>query len=166
MNSGVMVMNVDSWREKREDLLNFTSNNLNLGLDQEILRVFLDRNYLLLPDRFNWKPYWGINPDAAILHWHGPKPETVKNWLLDKNINIPDAWRPLLEIGEESYKHYIKLHDFFLNVIEEKESIGNAFSKNKEIENISPVRIDIKKLIRMEYTEKYIALNIQIRPYL
>jgi hypothetical protein len=27
-----------------------------------------------LPLELNWKTYWGLNRDAAILHFHGPKP--------------------------------------------------------------------------------------------
>jgi hypothetical protein len=34
----------------------------------------MNKNVLVLPDRFNWKAYWGANPEATILHWHGPKP--------------------------------------------------------------------------------------------
>ena len=133
MNSGVMIINVDSWKEKRDELINFTLNNLHVGLDQEILREYLGKDYLLLPDRFNWKPYWGLNPDAAIIHWHGPKPVTINHWLNDKDLNIPHSWRILLEQGESSYKEYIKQHDFFLNFIEQKR-------------DISPVEIEINNL--------------------
>jgi hypothetical protein len=27
-----------------------------------------------LPPTLNWKPHWGANPDAQIIHFHGPKP--------------------------------------------------------------------------------------------
>ncbi len=27
-----------------------------------------------LPPEMNWKPYWGNNSDAKIIHFHGPKP--------------------------------------------------------------------------------------------
>lgn len=27
-----------------------------------------------LPSEFNWKPYWGQNPQARIIHFHGAKP--------------------------------------------------------------------------------------------
>jgi hypothetical protein len=27
-----------------------------------------------LRPELNWKPYWGINPAAKIIHFHGPKP--------------------------------------------------------------------------------------------
>ena len=32
-------------------------------------------NLTMLPPRFNWKPYWGMDKDAVIVHFHGPKPE-------------------------------------------------------------------------------------------
>ncbi len=30
-----------------------------------------------LPDRFNWKAYWGDDPGATIVHFHGPKPRRM-----------------------------------------------------------------------------------------
>ena len=27
-----------------------------------------------LPAAFNWKTYWGLSPEAAVVHFHGPKP--------------------------------------------------------------------------------------------
>jgi hypothetical protein len=120
MNSGVMVMNVAGWRARRDDLLNFTALNMHLGLDQEVLREFVGLDYLLLPDRFNWKPYWGANQDAAILHWHGPKPETAARWLADPGLVTHDGWMPLLERGRDGYAWYVAQHQTMLSAWRER----------------------------------------------
>lgn len=110
MNSGVMILNVSSLRATREQLIGFTVKNLHLGLDQEVLRAFLGTRYLLLPDTFNWKPYWGINPDASIIHWHGPKPETVGKMIDGKADGVNETWRHLFDLNRDSYRHYVGEH--------------------------------------------------------
>lgn len=110
MNSGVMLINVPALRAAHEALIGFTAGNLHLGLDQEVLRAFLGDEYLLLPDIYNWKPYWGYNEDAVIVHWHGPKPQTIGR-LLDGTIqNTHGAWQPLFEADKPAYRHYLNEH--------------------------------------------------------
>lgn len=110
LNSGVMLLNIPAWKVKRAALLEFTPKNLDLGLDQEILRAFVGTDYLQLPDRFNWKPYWGQMPDTAIVHWHGPKPATVAAWLLDRTHSTHGTWSALLERNPEAYALYVLEH--------------------------------------------------------
>ena len=33
----------------------------------------------LLPIEYNWKPYWGINDKAKLIHFHGMKPSSNLN---------------------------------------------------------------------------------------
>lgn len=103
MNTGVMLMNVESLR--REDrsfrsfavrhLAHFVHDSYDQGAFKEYFvgrltgrpswdcRLFSPRLRLrkltwnvceLLPPEFNWRPYWGEVGRAAILHFHGPKP--------------------------------------------------------------------------------------------
>jgi hypothetical protein len=32
---------------------------------------------MTLSDELNWKPYWGINPNASIIHFQGAKVHAV-----------------------------------------------------------------------------------------
>ena len=114
MNSGVMLLNLRGLRAIRPQFMKFTTANLHLGLDQEVLRALLGRNYVLLPDVYNWKPYWGVNLEAPILHWHGPKPETVAG-LLDGTVpRTHEAWMNLYERDRQAYAHYLALHRAYL----------------------------------------------------
>ena len=40
----------------------------------------------LLPDELNWKPYWGLNSNAEIVHFHGPKPSLVLEFLTKSDV--------------------------------------------------------------------------------
>lgn len=76
-NSGVMLLNVENMRNKCklifEELKTGKIENSGL-LDQGLLNKYCFNDMDILPLEYNWKPYWGINPDARIIHFHGMKP--------------------------------------------------------------------------------------------
>ena len=82
MNTGVMLMNTDRLRASLPQFREYVSHNLAAleaeSWDEAAYRWFYrDENGPLwdrLPPELNWKPYWGANPDAKIIHFHGPKP--------------------------------------------------------------------------------------------
>jgi hypothetical protein len=114
LNSGVMLLNLKTFRSIHEKLVDYAVKNLHVGLDQEILRLFVGQDYVLLPDMFNWKPYWGTNDEAPIIHWHGPKPATVAG-LLDGSVAVThDAWRDLFERDHGAYRYYVEMHKALL----------------------------------------------------
>lgn len=107
MNSGVMVMNVPAWRACRDELLAFTRAHLHLGLDQEILRAWLGTDFTLLPDRYNWKPYWGVSEQAALIHWHGPKPVAATQWQAGVPFDETSPWGALYCKDRDAYSYYL-----------------------------------------------------------
>lgn len=81
-NSGVMILNLENMRADlslfhsaiRRRLLNdfkYPSHDQRSFNDH-----FRDR-YDHLSPLMNWKPYWGRNDKASIIHFHGPKPHNV-----------------------------------------------------------------------------------------
>jgi lipopolysaccharide biosynthesis glycosyltransferase len=95
MNSGVMLMGVPQLRKVADEFHAFARAILRESIytawDQDAYRRFFrgplpgiswpwQRGWNSLPDELNWKPYWGENPDAAIVHFHGPKP-LDREWL-------------------------------------------------------------------------------------
>lgn len=107
MNSGVMLINVLQMRIDHAVLTTFVRNNLHLGFDQEILRTFYGNRYDPIDRSLNWKPYWGVNPKAQIVHWHGPKPALVRRLLAEPTLAIPDRWRALFNKDPAGYAHYL-----------------------------------------------------------
>ena len=82
MNTGVMVMNTEKLRETLPAFREYVSKNLAAleaeSWDEAAYRWFYRDESGPLWDRLrpelNWKPYWGENAAAKIIHFHGPKP--------------------------------------------------------------------------------------------
>ncbi len=63
-----------------------------------------------LPDILNWRPAFGINPRAAIVHWHGPKPRHIGKTLATGVTSAPDAtMRGMIDAAPEAYRHYYEM---------------------------------------------------------
>jgi hypothetical protein len=78
-NSGFMLIHLPLWRPLHERFKAFAIEDLPNAIggrewDQYSFKMFFGRNYQKLYPIWNWKPYWGENPDARVLHFHGPKP--------------------------------------------------------------------------------------------
>jgi len=110
MNSGVMLINISNMRASHPQLLEFTKTHLHLGLDQEILRAAYANTATQLRPELNWKPYWGLNGKAVILHWHGPKPITVRNYLQNPEFSSHADWNALFQRNPEGYLQAERLY--------------------------------------------------------
>jgi hypothetical protein len=71
-NNGIMFMNLTALSRDIAAYNAFASLHGDTG-DQELTLQFYNKVSTLLPDTYNWKPYWGYNKDVAILHTHGLK---------------------------------------------------------------------------------------------
>lgn len=112
INSGVMVMNVPAMRREVENLWHFIVTRFWFGAhDQEALREYYAGRFETLPLELNWKPYWGMNPAARIVHFHGPKPGVVRRLLSDPAFSIPPIWRELFEENPAAYAEYLRRWD-------------------------------------------------------
>lgn len=111
MNSGVMLVNVPAMRREYSDFVAFIESNVTLGLDQEMLLAYFGRRFDLLPDMLNWFPYRGVNPQARIVHFHGPKPTALEIVLEHPEAiaAFPEEWRRLLQADYAAYRHYTAL---------------------------------------------------------
>jgi hypothetical protein len=82
MNTGVMLMNTARLRQSLPEFREYISQNLaeleRESWDEAAYRWFYRDSNGPLWDRLrpelNWKPYWGENAQAKIVHFHGPKP--------------------------------------------------------------------------------------------
>jgi lipopolysaccharide biosynthesis glycosyltransferase len=82
MNTGVMLMNTERLRESLPAFREYVSKNLAAleaeSWDEAAYRWFYRDEKGPMWDRLrpelNWKPYWGENPEAKVIHFHGPKP--------------------------------------------------------------------------------------------
>jgi hypothetical protein len=82
MNTGVMLMNTQRLRESLPQFREYVSENLAAleaeSWDEAAYRWFYRDEHGPLWDRLrpelNWKPFWGENAQAKIVHFNGPKP--------------------------------------------------------------------------------------------
>jgi len=137
MNSGVMLMHLPGLRTRddafrahaRKHLEHFT----HLTWDQEAYRTFystrllpgleVDRRILRytrplrrkrwgdLPLTLNWRPYWGPNPQASIIHFHGLKPQ--QSHMID-GPQAESALRPLRHLATP---HYFELSEQWRRIL-------------------------------------------------
>jgi hypothetical protein len=92
-NAGVMVANVKKLRESYADFENYLVKNIEehtYGFhDQIAYNIFYRNKWDRLPVKMNWKSYWGLNTEAEIVHFHGPKIGSIIS-ILDKSWNWDD----------------------------------------------------------------------------
>ncbi len=118
LNSGVMVINTLQMGQRYFETIRTTRYVMESGLqelDQDILRrVFpLDRRSNLSIS-YNWKPYWGYNPEASIIHFHGPKPSAVEERMKTGVPLKEESWEELYNRNVEAYVNYLQLYKSYL----------------------------------------------------
>lgn len=92
-NSGVMIINMAQFRALHEPFVKAIRHRVTGDFsypahDQASFNTFFHRGlrnrlrgrgFQWMANENNWKPYWGVNPDAAIIHFHGPKPNAMRS---------------------------------------------------------------------------------------
>jgi hypothetical protein len=147
MNSGVMLINVEAMRAISSELISFTKKNLHLGLDQEILREYSHGKYTPMDLVLNWKPYWGVNPAAQIIHFHGPKPTLSNNFILTVIAEMDPIWKSLYSNDPVGYAVYNRLWVASLTNFKQYSSMRHIMStQQQQLEKITRDRDHWKAL--------------------
>lgn len=115
MNTGVMLLNCDRLGETLPEFRAYILENLveleKESWDEAAYRWFYrDINGPLwdrLRPELNWKPYWGDNVEARIIHLHGPKPyqrdhidttwPELRPYTIGAYGQVADLWGQLLQ---------------------------------------------------------------------
>lgn len=130
-NTGVMLINVEKFRESYQDFKNFITENLSSlpDFDQTAYQKFYKNKNTKLPVIYNHKPYWGIDKNAVILHFHGPKPI---HFTSEQDLkNLPGIYHRLYKKKPKAYEYYLNLFkNYYPEIKYDKESIDKL---NKDI---------------------------------
>jgi hypothetical protein len=107
LNAGVMLMNLPLLRESHASFVDFIKGHLPEldTYDQSAYNIIYKKSYAKLPLEYNWKPYWGMNTEAKILHFHGPKPVDILRMLEHKSV--PDIYRLLFSFNRVGCIRYL-----------------------------------------------------------
>lgn len=111
-NTGVMLINVKELRQSHEKFCTFIVENLKLlpTFDQSAFQIFyggVGGTCTKLPLKYNHKPYWGMDENAVILHFHGCKPTDFAS---DEKL------KTLPYEHERLYRKNPQAYDFYLNL--------------------------------------------------
>jgi lipopolysaccharide biosynthesis glycosyltransferase len=109
LNSGVIIMNVERLRDDLPALIDFCcdTTDMSRGYDQEFLRDFYHGKWDHLSPKYNWKPYWGVNEDARIVHFHGPKIQDAMRLVDGEAESVPGLWQDLYKGSPQGYSRYV-----------------------------------------------------------
>lgn len=104
-NTGVLLLNLPAMLPRAAEFRRFLESILpeaaRISWDQHAYRRFFRaEEWRPLRPELNWKPYWGYNPAARIVHFHGPKP-WMRPQLAQGRVDPVHA--PLVGPGFESY---------------------------------------------------------------
>jgi len=117
-NSGAMVLNLPALRAVRPWLLRAVRERLAGDFrypshDQKSLNDFFLADADWMRPAFNWKPYWGVNAEAVIVHFHGPKPGHVVRLRDGREATMKPAFKVLHDRSPEGYDVYgATFHEF------------------------------------------------------
>lgn len=111
-NAGVRWCNAEFFRRSLAEFRQFLIERRFrfTAHDQGAINEFYGGSRQVLPRQYNWKPHWGIEPNAIIVHFHGPKPEAFRLWQRD-SVAFMSRWpahTPFLRTyTREAYQHYV-----------------------------------------------------------
>lgn len=152
-NTGVMFMNVKQLAKSHSKFVKYIEKNINKFsvFDQSAYQSFYGRKNTPLDVKYNHKPYWGIDDDAFILHFHGPKPLDFSTDKALKEFRL--SYYVLYKKNIEGYQYYLKLFKTYLPEIEYSESIELLNKGSYPINKTSnrPIRVRAANFIRKKY---------------
>ena len=115
-NAGIMLMRLGCLRDSYDDFLAFILSNKH-GLyfprygpvDQGALNQFYEARITRIPKKWNAKPYHDEQKDAAIVHFHGPKPSHYLEFA--RTGSCPFNFAPLCREGQaHAAPVYVKMY--------------------------------------------------------
>ena len=87
--------------------------------DQGYLNELCFNDMEILPIEYNWKPYWGINGNAKLIHFHGMKP--CSN-LEEAGFDTRESFfRTIFYNNSQGYAGYIYYFILFFNYLGQKQ---------------------------------------------
>ena len=118
-NSGVMWCNAEFFRRSLSEFRRFLIEGRFrfVAYDQGALNEFYGSSRQVLGREYNWKPYWGVDGNAVIVHFHGPKPRAFRLWQRDPQEfarRLPSLTPFLGPHTRAAYEHYVGLFEQLL----------------------------------------------------
>ena len=128
--SGVLLLNIPAMRAEYDALMRRARESLGRPhyYDQEALNEHFEGRWDHLPIHMHWKPYWGVEWDAAIVHFHGPKAEDARRLASapPRDDFSGDLLGLLYRRDPEGYAHFLRFYDLAAKACRRGERIRPA----------------------------------------
>ncbi len=116
-NTGVMVLNVAAMRSMHQEIMSTIHQRMRTKIwasyEQGDYNSFFWMRWNHLQPEANWKPYWGRNDEAEVVHFHGPKAYEVVKLLLDGSGATSEYCENIIRNNLMSYIYYARMfHDY------------------------------------------------------
>lgn len=162
-NSGVLYFNVEGFRAVEDEFLEFAGQNLGPflpGIDEPILNAFFGDKFDQLPVGLNWRPFFGFNTTASIVHFHGPKMQILAEYVQQGPRSAWGAYsRDLHRLIATSLPSYFGYLDLLASKISLPESIAyhvDSFLRgypnllNTAVERMGDAMLDRQELLHRD----------------
>ena len=109
-NSGVMIMNVPALLKTRQRFIDEVARmltSIDPFEDQKVFNAAYRNVWNRLPDGWNWKPYWGFDGSASIVHFHGPKLGMIRRMIAGDLQGIEAEYIRLYRQNPIGYAAYV-----------------------------------------------------------
>jgi len=126
VNSGVIIKNIFEYNKIYPTFKKHVLNELHHRFPQDYMykghidpydeilyQEYFRGKFNLLPPKYNWRPYWGFNKNAQIIHFHGLKPYHRHNDMLSQPQNYP-----LKKYVNNAFFIYAAIWDKYLSLAE------------------------------------------------
>jgi hypothetical protein len=113
-NNGIMCLNIPKLKESYPQFIRFyieSNYTFEIGntTTQGAYNTFFKDQIYSLPLEYNWHVFFGINEDAKIIHFCGPKPDDYQKMLNDPNSNYETLYRQCA--NSPSIPYYLNLFE-------------------------------------------------------
>jgi len=110
-NNGVMILNIHELQKTHRLFVKFyleSNYTFEIGntTTQGAYNTFYKDQVAKLPLEYNWHVFFGINENAKIIHFCGPKPNDYQKMLNDPNAHYETLYRQC--VNPQSIPYYLK----------------------------------------------------------
>lgn len=174
-NAGILLLKLKSIRPFTQAILK----DINQGIpnkeglfDQGYLNDRLFGKHDPLPLEYNWKPYWGYNSNAKIIHFHGIKPGAsylASGFGMNKEGLMACFWGRKNNLG--GFLYYLEEYFSYLNKKPDKKWLMQLVNEILEIPDPSPVQASIplellnKKIVFQYFVDRIKKIKRKIIPH-
>ncbi|MEX0918986.1 MAG: hypothetical protein WDZ85_03435 [Candidatus Paceibacterota bacterium] len=133
VGTGVMLINIERMKRDYPKLVqHLIKHNFDFAFDgngpcsQGAWNTFFRGKWDRLDPLYDWKPWWGFNPEAKVVHFSGPKPKEIPRLLVDQTnkkgkSESEEIKRFVVNCNREAFLRYSSMWEEYRKISESKD---------------------------------------------